>query len=143
MDKEFISYEQALALKELGFDEPCIGWYNPQVNYKKVTTDKYWAFHLTGEWENFKPAPLKQQAFRWFREKHNFWVEIKVEDNVKLGEQTFYWSIFGEYKTLNEKSIIRCLTDSDVDGKTFKTYEEAESACLDKLIEIVKNKKTN
>ena len=66
-----------------------------------------------------------------------------VEDNVKLGEQTFYWSIFGEYKTLNEKSIIRCLTDSDVDGKTFKTYEEAESACLDKLIEIVKNKKTN
>jgi hypothetical protein len=143
MDKEFISYEQALALKELGFDEPCIGWYNPQVNYKKVTTDKYWAFHLTGEWENFKPAPLYQQAFRWFREKHNFWVEIKVEDNVKLGEQTFYWSIFGEYKTLNEKSIIRCLTDSDVDGKTFKTYEEAESACLDKLIEIVKNKKTN
>ena len=143
MDKEFISYEQALALNELGFDEPCIGWYNPQVNYKEVTTDKYWAFYLTGEWENFKPAPLKQQVFRWFREKHNFWVEIKVEDNVKLGEQTFYWSIFGEYKTLNEKSIIRCLTDSDVDGKTFKTYEEAESACLDKLIEIVKNKKTN
>ena len=143
MNKEFVKYEQALALKELGFDEPCIGWYNPQVNYKEVTTDKYWAFYLTGEWENFKPAPLYQQAFRWFREKHNFWVEIKVEDNVKLGEQTFYWSIFGEYKTLNEKSIIRCLTDSDVDGKTFKTYEEAESACLDKLIEIVKNKKTN
>ena len=137
MNKEFVKYEQALALKELGFDEPCIGWYNPQVNYKEVTTDKYWAFYLTGEWENFKPAPLYQQAFRWFREKHNFWVEIKVEDNVKLGEQTFYWSIFGEYKTLNEKSIIRCLTDSDVDGKTFKTYEEAEQACLDKLIEII------
>ena len=137
MNKEFCTYNQALALKELGFDEPCIGWYNPQVNYKEVTTDKYWAFYLTGEWENFKPAPLYQQAFRWFREKHNFWVEIKVEDNVKLGEQTFYWSIFGEYKTLNEKSIIRCLTDSDVDGKTFKTYEEAEQACLDKLIEII------
>ena len=137
MNKEFVKYEQALALKELGFDEPCIGWYNPQVNYKEVTTDKYWAFYLTGEWENFKPAPLYQQAFRWFREKHNFWVEIKVEDNVKLGEQTFYWSIFGEYKTLNEKSIIRCLTDSDVDCKTFKTYEEAEQACLDKLIEII------
>ena len=34
MNKEFVKYEQALALKELGFDEPCIGWYNPQVNYK-------------------------------------------------------------------------------------------------------------
>ena len=27
MNKEFITYEQALALKELGFDEPCLGWY--------------------------------------------------------------------------------------------------------------------
>ena len=28
MDKEFIPYEQALALKELGFDEPCFATYN-------------------------------------------------------------------------------------------------------------------
>ena len=27
MENEFIPYEQALALKELGFDEPCIGYY--------------------------------------------------------------------------------------------------------------------
>ncbi len=27
MNKEFIPYEQALALKELGFDEPCFGYY--------------------------------------------------------------------------------------------------------------------
>ncbi len=27
MNKEFIPYEQALALKELGFDEPCFAWY--------------------------------------------------------------------------------------------------------------------
>jgi hypothetical protein len=27
MKKEFISYEQALALKELGFDEPCFGYW--------------------------------------------------------------------------------------------------------------------
>ena len=29
MEKEFVSYEQALALKELGFDEPCFGYYEP------------------------------------------------------------------------------------------------------------------
>jgi hypothetical protein len=28
MNKEFIPYEQALALKELGFDEPCLGFYD-------------------------------------------------------------------------------------------------------------------
>jgi hypothetical protein len=27
MEKEFISYEQALILKELGFNEPCFGWW--------------------------------------------------------------------------------------------------------------------
>jgi len=30
MEKEFVSYEIALALKQLGFDEPCLGkfYYN-------------------------------------------------------------------------------------------------------------------
>jgi hypothetical protein len=28
MIKEFVTYEQALALKELGFDEPCLAFYN-------------------------------------------------------------------------------------------------------------------
>ncbi len=28
MNKEFIPYEQALELKELGFDEPCFGCYD-------------------------------------------------------------------------------------------------------------------
>jgi hypothetical protein len=27
MNKEFVPYEQALQLKELGFDEPCLGYY--------------------------------------------------------------------------------------------------------------------
>jgi hypothetical protein len=29
--KDFIPYEQALALKELGFDEPCFGFANRYV----------------------------------------------------------------------------------------------------------------
>jgi hypothetical protein len=118
MEKEFIPYEQALALKELGFDEPCFGWYNPQVNYKEVTTDRYWAFHLTGEWENFKPAPLYQQVFRWFREKHNLHSYI---------EGAYPW--------------FRYYVNSDDDrweGFKHLTHEEAESACLDELIEIVR-----
>ena len=124
MNKEFIPYEQAMALKELGFDEPCIGWYNPQVNYKKVTTDRYWAFHLTGEWENFKPSPLYQQAFRFFREKYNLVFNFISYNIVKPGE--YHWSI-----TWNDEAKASGIV---------KTYEEAEQACLDKLIEIVNNK---
>ena len=123
MTTEFITYEQALALKELGFDEPCIGWYNPQVNYKKVTTDRYWAFHLTGEWENFKPSPLYQQAFKWFREKHGVYTEIFVDDDKTFGFMITHFTSEGR-------------VDSPVKYGHI-TYEEAESACLDKLIQIV------
>lgn len=123
MNKEFCTYEQAMALKELGFDEPCIGWYNPQVNYKKVTTDRYWAFHLTGEWENFKPSPLYQQAFRFFREKHKLVADIRSEH-------------LGYYTSIVNRDVMMRIVMKPVN--IFETYEEAESACLDKLIEIVK-----
>ena len=36
METEFISYEQALALKELGFDEPCLTSYNENGKIFKV-----------------------------------------------------------------------------------------------------------
>ena len=126
-EKEFIKYKQALILKELGFDEPCIGWYNPQVNYKKVTTDRYWAFHLTGEWENFKPAPLYQQAFRWFREK-----------DFGIIDKPFYSSL-DEPKVTYALDIINWKTGRTYKMDRKKSYEEAELACLIKLIEIVKN----
>ena len=62
MKNEFIPYEQALALKGLGFDEPCIALYNEECK----------TLHLSLNLVNKKPyfcAPLYQQAFRWFREK--------------------------------------------------------------------------
>ena len=133
MNKEFCTYNQALALKESGFDEPCIGWYNPQVNYKEVTTDKYWAFHLTGEWENFKPAPLKQQAFRWFREKHNLRGFIGFRPNTKQ----FDYHIYDMSLSGKEYVKQRTMEEFNKDPKV-GTYEEAEQACLDKLIEIIK-----
>jgi hypothetical protein len=34
MEKEFIPYEQALALKELGFDEPCFVFWTNTPKYK-------------------------------------------------------------------------------------------------------------
>ena len=64
MEKEFIPYEQALELKELGFDEPCYYDYN----FGGEITNK-WAIGLV-------PAPLYQQAFRWFREKYEFTYSI-------------------------------------------------------------------
>lgn len=110
----FVSYEQALALKELGFDEYCLRLYiNEQLGIKPYD-----------ESNRVVNAPLYQQAFRWFREKsYDFAIFDKHKD---LGK--FYGGYISD--GMMSKSF----------GSNFKSYEEAESACLDKLIEIVKSK---
>lgn len=37
LDKEFIPYQEALALKELGFDEPCFGFYTYKGEIRRYT----------------------------------------------------------------------------------------------------------
>jgi hypothetical protein len=64
MNKEFIPYEQALALKELGFDDEVLKVYD--INSSKSELYNYGEV-LTGDDELY--APLYQQAFRWLYQK--------------------------------------------------------------------------
>jgi hypothetical protein len=126
MEKEFIPYEQALALKELGFDEPCFGKYDI---YGSFDHKLFYHNHDSQTSLNCS-APLYQQAFRWFREKYNlhakpiFWYE---------GNVIVYYIYIKGTKSNNDFEI-----------KPYKvnvtSYEEAELECLKKLIEIVKEK---
>jgi hypothetical protein len=119
MEKEFIPYEQALALKELGFDEPCFAIYEPQeigVMFRWVENQKVVSNKAIG----YVIAPLYQQAFRWFRERYGIFSSIWHFET----EQKFFIEFgFGIHKF-------------EVANK-----EEAELECLKKLIEIVKNSK--
>ena len=122
MEKEFTPYELALELKELGFDEPCFGyWSNWAVQEPFLLTCE-----LGKEIESasinrknilFK-APTFSQSFRWFREKY--------------GDYLLYSFGVIPHFTIIQNLIIE---DSKI------TYEEAELECLKKLIEIVKEKK--
>ena len=64
MNNEFIPYEQALALKELGFDEPCLKYWNGIGEYFDQKDWFNW-----NQSKKFVSIPLYQQAFRWFSEK--------------------------------------------------------------------------
>ena len=113
MEKEFATYEQALALKELGFDEDCFKYYTEE--FKLGSTGLYYAYDNPIDFLCL--APLYQQTFRWFREKYDLnYVIVKAE--------SWFYTING------------CNTQEG-----FNTYEEAELECLKKLIEIVKEKK--
>jgi len=120
MGKEFIPYEQALQLKELGFDEPCFGYHNLDPYLPNPTFNLVIPF----EHEWCLPAPLYQQAFRWFRER-----KYQAEILWRGDTGDFCWKI-GEFEYGSH-----FFSDSG-----FNTYEEAELACLKELIEIVKNK---
>ena len=125
MNKEFVTYEQAVALKELGFDEPCLAFYSPKKELHPVFQEpSKGPYFNNGNFIETLRAPLYQQAFRWFREKHKLVFNFISYNIVKPGE--YHWSI-----TWNDEAKASGIV---------KTYEEAEQACLDKLIEICKNK---
>ena len=88
MKKEFCTYEQALALKELGYDEPCFGDY-----YKFDNND----IHLDTADDRQRiitdnkdeviieiSAPLYQQAFRWLYQKLGLKGSVPVCEESQL-----------------------------------------------------------
>ena len=129
IEKEFIPYEQALELKELGFNQSCFAFYG-------LSRDDYKTIRLS-IFQNLKTdylpdihhldvtcdAPLYQQAFRFFREKYG--LHYIICKNIQMDGYGYREVILIPYMEENENTI-------------FKTYEEAEVECLVKLIEIAK-----
>ena len=119
---DFVPYELALELKQLGFDEPCL-----------ATIDQTYFIHIKGTEYPIRGAmiydtidcPTYSQAFRWFREKHglNSFVYHYGEDGI-LHIINFAYNI-----------------NNNIFESDFKIYEEAELECLKKLIEITNDKR--
>ena len=125
MDKNFVSYIQALALKQLGFDEPCLAVYRGGSLYHNGVggyySDGNWDEHKSyGDENQWVSAPLYSQAFDFFREKYD--IHSYIDSTYTTG---FY---LYEYHISTKDSLYG-----------FDTYKEAESACLDKLIDLCKN----
>jgi hypothetical protein len=122
MKEEFIPYNLAVALKELGFDEPCLGRWWSENELEVSFTHKYDAP------KQVEVAPLYQQAFRWFRDKYGLTCWI---DKRKDFANPHNWYI------ISDESDDTNLLDYDF---SYETHQEAELECLKKLIEIVKTK---
>ena len=110
MKELFANYNQSLALKELGFDEYCMEACYYEYVYKGKKTMELRTPDEMDIKDGIK-APFKSQVFKWFREKHDLFISINHYDNGY---------------SIN-------------DLRRFDTYEEAEDACIDKLIELIKS----
>jgi len=119
MNKDFTPYKQSVELKELGFDESCIATID-QTEYIHIKGTKYPAGGSM--MYDTIDCPTLSKAFRWFREKYNLFGQVNIHTY-------FIYDISNdEFKSAKQYD------------KSTKNYEEAEIACLKKLIEIVKNK---
>ena len=92
MIKDFIPYEQALELKELGFDERCLTSYandgdlmsvwnvdslfEHAILMKNEPDSAYVINSVDFKNSNWCAAPLYRQAFKFFKDKYNFTFSI-------------------------------------------------------------------
>ena len=132
MENEFIPYEQALALKELGFDEECFSFYNA-IGEVYESEGYYRYSHNVHKDEVI--APLYQQAFRWFREKYRLNSETPYLPNIeKYGIVVSDMTI--KPKDLSKNENFKRGVEITNNFAQYDTHEEAELACLKKLIEL-------
>lgn len=118
MKEYFCSYEQSLAIRELGFDEPCMAIYNSYTN-----EFCYNPYPSNFSSEDAHPLPLKSQFFKWVRDKHN----------IFQPQQFIYETIGGKYG-------LQSMDEYDQTDGIFDTYEQAEDACINKIIDLIKQK---
>ena len=132
--EDYVSFEQAKALKELGFDWEVVKGYShfpgekiKSCNFQEENVNKIyskWCF----------AAPTLDQAQKWLRNVKKTYLLIDYE---KWFTKPFSLEI---YKEVGEKIIHKCYQNG------FQTYEEAISAGIDKALEILKqqnNEKVN
>ena len=140
MENEFVPYELAVKLKALGFDESCCAFYEEErVVTKPEMVDDKDQYRVSG-WrtcknsevpEHYFAAPTFSQAFRWLLNRHNLY-------GIIIPTETMNWT----FKTMTVvEDVIEVPPYNHVDANDYSTYEEAELACLEKLIEIINNTK--
>jgi hypothetical protein len=133
----FVPYEQALELKELGFDEPCFASIDNFSKTPYIPSKGGTYFNSKDYGKETVACPLYQQAFHFFREKYGLMHIINPYDFT------------GEINYLNKRVVNDVYGDFiphdhlvDDEGEEIKhlSYEDAENACLLELINICKKK---
>ena len=110
--EDFVTYEQADQLGDIGFDWECDYLYDEDKELIKY--DCFQNFYDEQLYSNCIPAPTLAQAQKWLREIKQIYLFVTMENSY------YYWYIGKEFQIGNSKS-----------------YEEALSAGIDKAIEIL------
>lgn len=147
MKEEFITFEQAKALKECGFDWECDHFYESD-NYLKESTIFSQTFRVSDYRHNFNrydpnrhgqicnpyySAPTQALAQKWLRDVKGVDIIVTLFRDIDARVEPY------EISRLYEVEI--CVGESDLcAGKYFPDYESALSAGIDAALELIKQK---
>lgn len=120
LEDNFLPYKESLELKKLGFDYLCFAYY--------VGKDE--ELHYIGQYvqnTNFSlnsrvafRCPLYQQAFQWFREKHEIFVSYQGDFRNNY------------FDVVRHGVVLECIEEKD--------YRKGELRVIRKIIQILKEK---
>lgn len=129
--EDYVSFETAKLLKEKGFDEPVLKFYD----HKGKVAELYYRPQnksITGD--TYK-CPTLQMAMKWLRKKHNLYV-TSVPNGI--GEQIFYPLIYKNYDEYGWIVLSSSLRNGFQDTEFSSPEEACEAAikyCLKNLFE--------
>ena len=126
MEKEFVTYEIALKLKELGFDEPCCALFRherlfPILGFEIINSIK----------QSVIAAPLWQQAIEFLSEQYNILIYIDFTPK----ESYFYRETKLGYSLYH--------IDSEAENENKINFYEAREQAILKALELILNKTHN
>jgi hypothetical protein len=134
----FVSYELAVKLKEIGFNDPCFGYYTSSRVLKKYRSYEPLSDNFDGLLHNaninitdYVAAPMHQQIIDLFREYHNLFIEIfLITSNLNISDKIYSYVI-------TDLTHDRDIGDSNPNGHS-KYYDALESAMF-MCIKLLKN----
>lgn len=147
MEKQFVTYEIALKLKELGFDEECLACFQMHgypISYHKLiipTWDEEYLQYETGMKDIVDTviyAPLWQQAVDWLREKYLIDILILPQDKSVCDPLPLYFIAIESYKNELIEELFN--STNQLDLLHYTSPDEARKAAILKAIEIIKQK---
>lgn len=123
------SYELSLALKECGFDEPCIAEWACEPDGKPILLGSTAFVFSNAELKGRDvAAPLLYHAQKWLREKKEIFVEV-------TSEALHDWDFF--VMELDEDANVGVVRGSEI----YPSYESALSAGIAAALQLLDNQK--
>ena len=126
MEKEFIPYEQALALKELGFDEECLGTYYEEDKSFYINGVSYHIHILIG----IRPAQSISELMKSIKQNSSKWINENKFTNSHFEWQEGYGAFSYSKSQLN--SVINYIENQEQHHKK-KTFREEYINFLEKF----------